>query len=123
VKYLLAVHSNSRAEGVLAGLTQAQRAAAAGARTALLEDLADTGELVVSAALADPSEGRRVLTEAGRVTTYGPFPEVTDYLVGFYLVECEGIDCAMRHAARIPEAALGGMVEVRPVLGPCSSDL
>jgi hypothetical protein len=45
-----------------------------------------------------------------------------EHLAGFYLVECESIDRAVEHAARIPEAALG-MVEVRPVLTPNGPDM
>ena len=49
------------------------------------------------------------------LTTDGPFAEAKEVLAGFFLVECESIDRAIEHAARVPEAALG-LVEVRPVM-------
>ncbi len=84
--------------------------------TALMEDLIASGELIVSHALADPSLSRRVSVQEGRtLTTDGPFAEAKELLAGFVLVECESIERAIEHAARVPEAALG-LVEVRPVM-------
>ena len=83
---------------------------------ALMEGLIASGELIVSHALADPSLSRRVSVQEGRtLTTDGPFAEAKELLAGFVLVECESIERAIEHAARVPEAALG-LVEVRPVM-------
>jgi hypothetical protein len=80
------------------------------------EAMAASGELIVSEALADVSLSKRITVKDGAVlTTDGPFAEVKEYLAGFYLVECENIDRAIEHAARLPEAELG-LIEVRPVL-------
>ena len=40
-----------------------------------------------------------------------------EVLVGFYLLDCDGLDEALRHAARFPTAEFGS-VEVRPLVGP-----
>jgi hypothetical protein len=52
--------------------------------------------------------------EGRTMTTDGPFAEGKEHLAGFFLLECESIDRAVEHAARLPEAAFG-LVEVRPV--------
>lgn len=48
-------------------------------------------------------------------TTDGPFAETKEALGGFYLLECEDLDEAIRWAAQIP-GAWHGHVEVRPVI-------
>jgi hypothetical protein len=116
VKYLILIYSNPASRQIWEGLSDAQRAEGWGAYAALNADLAASGEYVVSEALADPSLATRVSVREGRtMTTDGPFAEVKEQLAGFFLVECESIERAIEHAARVPEAALG-LVEVRPVL-------
>ncbi|MGI8332722.1 YciI family protein [Actinomadura scrupuli] len=123
MKYLILIHHNHKSQEVWARLSDDERAEGIGAHADLVEDLTESGEMVVSEALADPSQAKRVLVGGGRTTTSdGPFPEMKEHLAGFYLVECESIDRAVEHAARIPEAALG-MVEVRPVLTPNGPDM
>lgn len=48
------------------------------------------------------------------LTTDGPFAETKEHLGGFYILECENLDDAMRWAAKIPHAATG-TIEIRPV--------
>ncbi|RIQ20923.1 YciI family protein [Jiangella rhizosphaerae] len=84
------------------------------AHAALARDLAGGGELILAETLADPSQTKRV--HAGEVVD-GPVPDAGAQPAAFYLVECETLDCAVAHAARAPEAAVG-RVEVRPVLCP-----
>jgi len=116
MKYLILIYSNPASREIWEGFSDAQRAEGYRVYDALDEDLAASGEMIVSEALADPSLAKRVSVREGRtMTTDGPFAEVKELLVGFYLVECESIDRAVEHAARIPEATLG-LVEVRPVL-------
>jgi hypothetical protein len=71
---------------------------------------------VLSEALVDWSQAKRVLVKEGRTqTTDGPFAEVKEFLAGFYLVDCVSLDRAVELAARMPESGLG-MVEVRQVM-------
>jgi hypothetical protein len=51
-----------------------------------------------------------------RMLVDGPFAETKEQLGGFYLLECKDLDEALSWAERIPEVALGGAVEVRPVM-------
>jgi hypothetical protein len=45
----------------------------------------------------------------------GPFAEIKEQLGGYYILECEDLDTALRYAAMIPSAKYGS-VEVRPVM-------
>jgi len=78
--------------------------------------MAVSGELIVAEALADPSLTKRVAVREGEMmTTDGPLAEAKELPAGFFLVECESMERALEHAARVPEAEFG-LVEVRPVL-------
>jgi hypothetical protein len=49
------------------------------------------------------------------VTTDGPYAETKEALTGFYLIEAEDLDEAIRIASELP-AAWDGAVELRPVI-------
>jgi hypothetical protein len=116
MKYLLLIHSNPASLAVWEGLSDAQRMEFGRGHIALTDALAESGELVVSQGLADPSLAKHVSVRDGRtIASDGPFAEVKEHLAGFYLVECESIERAIELAARVPDAA-HGEVEVRPVL-------
>lgn len=48
-------------------------------------------------------------------TTDGPFVESKEQLGGYYILDCEDLDDAIKTAADIPHAALG-TVELRPIV-------
>ncbi len=48
------------------------------------------------------------------VTTDGPFAETKEQLGGYYELECQNLDEALKWAAQIPGASTG-CVEVRPI--------
>jgi len=117
VKYVILIYSNPTSRKLWESLSDAERAEGFRAYAALDEDLAASGEMIVSEALADPSTARRVSVQEDRtITTDGPFAEAKELLAGFYLVECDSLDRAIAIAARIPGLAELGLVEVRPVL-------
>lgn len=123
MKYLILIHSNERFLDRWAALTDDQRSRFGRDHLALTDELAASGELVVSEGLADPALGRRVTVRDGAtLIADGPFAEVKEHLAGFYLVDCETPDRAVEIAARIPDA-VWGLVEVRPVLDLSSADL
>jgi hypothetical protein len=116
VKYVILIYSNPRSRELWESFPADQRAEGLAAYAALTEDLAASGELVVTEALADPSLAKRVEVREGRtVTSDGPFAEAKELLAGFYLVDCESTERAVEIAARVPEAELG-LVEVRPAM-------
>jgi hypothetical protein len=116
VKYLVLIYSNPASREIWEGFSDDQRAEGYRYYAALTEELAASGELIVSEALADASLTRRVSVRDGQtLTSDGPFAEAKELLAGFFLLECEHLDRAVEIAARVPEAELG-LVEVRPVL-------
>jgi hypothetical protein len=116
VKYLILIYSNPESRETWELLSDEEQMAFGRGHGALTEALASSGELVVSEGLAGPSEAKRVRMREGKiVTSDGPFAEVKEYLAGFYLIECESLERAVEHAARMPDAAYRE-VEVRPVM-------
>jgi hypothetical protein len=117
VKYLIMIYTNTESRRAWQAYSDAEKKAGLDIYAALNEDLAKSGEMIVSEALADPAEGKRVLVRDGQLsTTDGPFAEVKEHLAGFFLLECESMDRAIEYAGRIPETDDGGYIEVRPVL-------
>ena len=55
-------------------------------------------------------------SEAGLVTTDGPFAETKEALGGFYVIEARDLDEALAIAGRCPGLKYGSSIEVRPVL-------
>lgn len=116
MKYVILIYGNSASREVWNGMSAEQRQPGLDAYAALDEELAASGELVVSEALDQASAAKRVLVRQGKTfTTDGPFAEAKEVVAGFYLVECASMERAIEIAARIPESALG-LVEVRPVI-------
>jgi hypothetical protein len=116
VKYLILIYSNPASRELWEGFSDDERAEGFRYYNALAEELAASGELIVTEALADASLTKRVLVRDGQtVTSDGPFAEAKELLAGFFVLECESLERAVEVAARVPEAGLG-LVEVRPVL-------
>ncbi|GIH10781.1 hypothetical protein Rhe02_88480 [Rhizocola hellebori] len=115
MKFMILIHSNPRSREIWNGFTRAQQAEGMRSYAALADDLAKSGELIATEALAAPSQARRPGDES--MATDGPFAEVKEHLAGFFLIECTSFERALEIAARVPEADLG-LVEVRPVIDP-----
>jgi hypothetical protein len=116
VKYLVLIYSNPASREIWEGFSDDQRAEGFRYYAALGAELAASGELIVTEALADPSLAMRVSVRDGQtLASDGPFAESKEVLAGFFLLECESMERAVEIAARVPEAELG-LVEVRPVL-------
>ena len=116
MKYLVLIYSNPASREIWEGFSDEQRAEGFRYYGAITEELAASGELIVTEALADPSLTRRVTVRDGQtLTSDGPFAEAKELLAGFYLLECDSMERAVEVAARLPEAELG-LIEVRPIL-------
>jgi hypothetical protein len=62
-----------------------------------------------------PENATTVRVEGGKpVTSGGPYLGVENAVGGFLVVEAEDLDAAVAIAARVPQARMGGAVEVRP---------
>jgi len=103
---------------VLDALTDEEKAAIGEGHGRFIRALKQSGELVTTQALADPSQAAVVTVRNGQQTvTDGPFLEAKEHLGGFYLVDCEDKERAIELAAQIPDAAIAGLgVEVRQVM-------
>ncbi len=78
--------------------------------------MADAGVLIDCAPLQPPAASTTVRVRGGEMLlTDGPAAEIKEQFGGFTLIECDGLDDALKWAARIP-TALDGSVEVRPVI-------
>ena len=85
-----------------------------------LEELRDHGNLVDASRLQPSSSGAVIKVRGGQMSiTDGPFIETREQIAGYYLIEANDLNDAIRIAAKSPSAHLG-TVEVRPLkeLGP-----
>jgi hypothetical protein len=78
--------------------------------------MTDAGILVDSSPLQSPRTATTVRVRDGEIQlSDGPFAEIKEQLGGYYILDCEDLDTALRYAAMIPSARYGS-VEVRPVM-------
>jgi hypothetical protein len=82
----------------------------------LTHELNAKGQYLTAAPLHPGSMATSVRVRNGKVVvTDGPFAETREVLGGFYLIDVDDLDEAVRIAERHPGARLG-TVEVRPVV-------
>jgi hypothetical protein len=75
----------------------------------------DSGHCLASEALQSVHTATSVRVRDGKVSvTDGPFAETKEQLTGFYMIEAQDLDEAIRIAADIPPARVGS-IEVRPI--------
>ena len=123
MKYMILIQSNPHFYERWEKLSETEREAFGRRHYELSDELADSGELVMSEALGDPSLSKRVTVRDGEaMTSDGPFAETKEHLAGFYLVDCDSEQRALAIAAQVPDA-IWGLVEVRPVLGRNGEDM
>ncbi|HEY2207455.1 MAG TPA: YciI family protein [Pseudonocardia sp.] len=115
MKFLLLMHNNP---AVLDALTDDERTALMEGHGAFIEAIQESGELIVTQALADPSNSAVVRVRDGvPAVTDGPYLEAKEFLGGYYLVDCVDRERALVLAAMIPDARIDGLgIEVRPVM-------
>ena len=110
MKYMLLIYGDENA------LNQTEREACYGKSTELAHDLQSQGRFLATAPLHPPAAATSVRVRGGkRLVTDGPFAETREQLGGYFLVDAEDLDEAIKIAERIPGAAWG-TVEVRPVV-------
>jgi hypothetical protein len=77
--------------------------------------ISSSGHYVGANRLLPPATAATVRVRDGKVSvTDGPFAETKEQLGGYYVIEAENRDEAIRLAAKIPGAWIG-CVEVRPI--------
>ena len=74
------------------------------------------GVYIAGDALPPVTTATTVRVKNGKTETMdGPFAETKEQLGGYYILDCDNLDDAIRYAAMIPHAAMGS-VEVRPIM-------
>jgi hypothetical protein len=110
-EYLLSVHNTTATETAPAapmGPDEFQQL------MALEQEMKATGAWLFSGRLTEPDVATVVRMSAGEVlTTDGPFVESKEHLAGFYIIEADDLDAALRWASRTT-AIIGAPIEVRP---------
>lgn len=83
---------------------------------ALNQALRADGAYVSGDALKDVDSATSVRKRNGKVETMdGPFAETKERLGGFYIVDCDNLDTALKYAAMVPSVD-HGTIEVRPLM-------
>jgi hypothetical protein len=120
MKYLLMIHLNPT---VFESLTEEDRQAVFSAHDEFIRLTKESGELVSSIALADPSNSTTVrIRDETTAVTDGPYIESKEFLAGYYIVDTETVERAQELAALIPDARFSA-IEVRPVMNEGGPDM
>jgi hypothetical protein len=115
MKFLLLMHMNPT---VWDALTEDERNEVMTGHGAFMDTVTKSGEMILTQALADPSQSAVVRVRDGeRLVTDGPYLEAKEYLGGYYLVDVEDKGRALELAAMIPDAKVPGLgIEVRQIM-------
>jgi hypothetical protein len=82
---------------------------------AFFQELMEAGVYVANKGLQGGDAATTVRVRDGETEiTDGPFAETKELLAGFFVIEAEDLDTALKYAAKVPSAGYG-CVEVRPV--------
>jgi hypothetical protein len=88
----------------------------------IMDELTESGELVGTQGLADPSNAKSVRTHDGSpAITDGPFAEAKEHLGGYLVLDCD-LDRALEIAGRWPKTGSGG-IEVRPLMNGSGAEM
>jgi hypothetical protein len=112
MKYLLLVHHN---EGTFNKIPDAKRKEMLEESIRLCHQLDGKGQYIHASPLQPEATGIVVRMRNGKATvTDGPFAETKEQLAGYFLIEAQNRDDAVRIATLVPGARIG-TVEVRPL--------
>jgi hypothetical protein len=110
MKYMLLIYLDEQA------INEEERETCYVESTSLADELVEKGQFISCAPLHPVAMATSVQVRNGnRILTDGPFAETREKLGGYFLVDAENLDEALRIAERIPAAKVG-TVEVRPVV-------
>jgi hypothetical protein len=116
MKYMLLIHQGTTplpGTDAWNGLSQEEQNAVYAAYKAVNE----TPGFTPGQQLQAPETATTVRVQDGKtLTTDGPFAEIKEAVGGYCFLEADDLDAAIELAARIPAAAMGGAIEVRPIV-------
>lgn len=121
MKYMLLAYTK-QADWAAVDVTSPEFAAMCAFYEQLIAELTESGELVTTEGLADPSLTRTERrTEDGPIASDGPFAETKEVLASYAIVDCASHDRAMAIASRTVDN-VGDTVEVRPMMEGSPAD-
>ncbi len=122
MKFLLVLHNNP---AVLGALGPDEQQKLMNGHAAFIEATQNSGELIITQALGDPSQSAVVRVRNGvPVVSDGPYLEAKEFLGGYYLIDVADRDRALELAGQIPDAGIEGMgVEVRPIMFEAGAEM
>lgn len=110
MKYLLLIYMSENA------MNESEREQCYKDSTQFAHDLKANGQYLSANPLQPVAMATSVRVRDGkRLVTDGPFAETREQLGGYFLIDAENLDEAIKIAERIP-AARKGTVEIRPVM-------
>jgi hypothetical protein len=113
MRYLLTIYSD---ESRWADMSEEDSGKLMAAYEAFGREAAQAGVMIGGEGLQPTATATTVRVRDGEpLFTDGPFAETREQLGGYYLIDVENLDDALRWAAKIPDAA-NGSIEVRPVM-------
>jgi hypothetical protein len=109
---------------VLEALTEEENEAIGSGHEAFMKATRESGEFILTQALADPATTKVVHGGGAPAVTDGPFLEAKEFMGGFYLIDVENEERAVELAKLIPDTKIKGMaIEIRPVMFSAGADL
>jgi len=112
MRYLLLIYGNEQAA---MEATEEDMQVEMDAYNAFTKEVSDAGAMLGGEALQPTSTATTVrVRNSQTASTDGPFAETKEQLGGFYMINCENLDEAIKWAAKIPGAKTGS-IEIRPV--------
>lgn len=110
MKYMLLIYGDEQV------WTEDERRACYGESTQLAHQLQSEGKYLAANPLQSVATATSVQVRNGKgLVTDGPFAETREQLGGYFLIDANDLDEAIRVAERIP-GARKGTVEIRPVV-------
>ncbi len=113
MKYLLMIYTSEQQD---AQRTPEEGEANMGAYFTFTNEVREAGVMLGGEALHPTTAATTVRVRNGQTTsTDGPFAETKEQLGGYYMLDCENLDEAIKWAAKIP-GAKEGSIEIRPIM-------
>jgi hypothetical protein len=112
MKYMLLINLGPKARDWQSLPQDEQKAIAAG-----YQAINQTPGVSPGTQLSPPETATTVRVQDGKtLTTDGPYVETKEALDGYLMFEADDLDAAIELASNIPAAAMGGAIEVRPIV-------
>lgn len=116
MRYMLLIYSK---EAEMEAVSEEEAGRIRAGHHAVMQETAARGIFRGAEPLKSTATATTVRVQNGRaLITDGPFAETKEQLAGYYILDCEDLDEAIRWAEKIPTACKGGegCVEIRPII-------